>query len=67
VDRMITRISGVCKDCFCNVYAVSFSHVGSVINDMKGGSTNTEAKLNACSQVASALLAGLAKSHLEFI
>ena len=40
-DIMDTRVTGVCKTAFCNVYRVSPSHVDNVMREIKGGVANS--------------------------
>jgi len=63
---MKTRVSGVCKDCFCNVYGVSPSHVDMVVRELKTGTTNSSQVFSDHSTSPLAVLAGLRRVAKSF-
>ena len=65
-DKMKTRVSGVCKDCFCNVYGVSPSHVDMVVRELKTGTTNSSQVFSDHSTSPLAVLAGLRRVAKSF-
>lgn len=45
-DPTILQVTDVCKNCFCNVYGVSLSHVDEVVREVKSGICGDAPKLS---------------------
>ena len=60
-DKAKTRISGVCKIAFCNVYCVSPSHVDTIMKEIKDGVHSTSSNISDRSRIDAVFLKNLRK------